>query len=118
VAEVVGRLEDQGLLDDAAFAEHFARVRMARGHGRGRLLTDLLARGVDRRTAERAVDAVLDAEGVDELEVARTLAMKRIGQLTGYPRDVVFRRVVGYLARRGYRGREVGDMVAEVLGSG
>jgi regulatory protein len=112
---VVGRLEDQGLLDDAAFAEHFARVRMARGHGRGRLLTDLLARGVDRRVAERAIDGVLAAEGVDELEAARELARKRIGQLGGHPREVVFRRVVAYLARRGFRGREVRELVGGLV---
>jgi len=115
VAEVVGRLEAQGLLDDAAFAEHFARVRSARGHGRGRLLTDLLVRGVDRRVAERAIDGVLAAEGVDELEAARALARKRMGQLSGLPREVVFRRVVAYLERRGYRGREVVDAVAVAL---
>jgi len=94
VAEVVGRLEEQGLLDDSAFAEHFARVRSAKGHGRGRLLTDLLARGVDRRVAERAIDRVLEVEEVDELEAVRQLALKRIGQLNGLARDVVLRRGV------------------------
>jgi regulatory protein len=118
VAEVVGRLEEQGLLDDAAFAEHFARVRSARGHGRGRLLSDLLARGVDRRVAERAIEGVLAAEGVDELEAARQLALKRIGQLKGQPREVVFRRVVAYLARRGYRGREAHEAVRALLTRG
>jgi regulatory protein len=118
VAEVVGRLEAQGLLDDAAFAEHFARVRSARGHGRGRLLTDLLVRGVDRRVAERAIDGVLAAEGVDELEAAGALARKRIGQLCGLPRDVVFRRVVAYLERRGYRGSGVHSMVQGLLRGG
>lgn len=115
VAEVVGRLETQGLLDDSAFAEHYARVRSARGHGRGRLLSDLLARGVERRVAERAIDSVLAEDDVDELEAARQLALKRIGQLKGLPRDVVFRRVVAHLARRGYRGREVTEAVAEAL---
>ena len=117
-AEVVGRLEAQGLLDDAAFAEHFARVRSAKGHGRGRLLTDLLARGVERRVAERAIDSVLEEEAVDELEVARQLALKRIGQMKGLPREVVFRRVVAHLARRGYRGREVVEAVTEALRDG
>ena len=111
VAEVVGRLESQGLLDDTAFAEHFARVRSAKGHGRARLLTDLLARGVERRVAERAIDRVLATEEVDEQEAVRRLALKRIGQLKGLPRDVVVRRVVGYLARRGFRGREIACLV-------
>jgi len=118
VAEVVGRLESQGLLDDVAFSEHFARVRSARGHGRGRLLTDLLARGIDRRVAERAIDRVLEADEVDEQEAARKLAVKRIGRLKGLPREVVFRRVAAYLARRGYRGRDVLDVVEAAVRAG
>lgn len=115
VAEVVGRLETQGLLDDREFAEHFARVRSAKGHGRSRLLTDLLARGVDRRLAEGAIDRVLDAEGVDEVAAARALAEKRIRQLGDLPREVLLRRVAAFLARRGYRGRDVLDVIDEVL---
>lgn len=115
VAEVVGRLETQGLLDDAAFAEHFARVRSAKGYGRGRLLSDLLARGVDRRVAERAIDRVLAHDEVDESAAVRQLARKRIAQLNGQPREVVLRRVMAYLARRGYRGREAMDVVAREL---
>jgi regulatory protein len=115
VAEVVGRLEEQGLLDDRQFAEHFARVRSAKGHGRGRLLTDLLARGVDRRVAEGAIDRVLDAEGVDDLAMARALAEKRVRQLGELPREVLFRRVAAYLSRRGFQGTAVRDMLGEVL---
>jgi regulatory protein len=117
VAEVVGRLEEQRLLNDREFAEHFARVRSAKGHGRARLVTDLLARGVDRRVAESAIDRALDAEGVDEMVAARALAEKRMAQLGNLPRDALFRRVVAYLGRRGYRGRDVLDAVQEILGA-
>ena len=116
-AEAVGRMEAKGLLDDQEFARHFARVRSARGHGRTRLLTDLLARGVERRLAERAIDETLDAEGVDESAQARTLAQKRLGQIDGrLPSETKRRRVLSYLNRRGYSGREVIDLVDELLG--
>ena len=116
VAEVVGRLEEQGLLDDREYAEHFARVRSAsKGHGRARLLTDLLARGVDRRIAESAIDRVLDEEGVDEMRAARALAERRMMQLGDLPHDVLHRRMAAYLSRRGYRGREALDVVEQVL---
>jgi regulatory protein len=114
-AEAVGRLEAKGLLDDAEFAHHFVRVRSARGHGPSRLLTDLLARGVERRLAERAIDAVLDAEGVDPTAQARALAEKRLGQLGELPAETLKRRLLGYLERRGFRGREVTEMVEEVM---
>jgi regulatory protein len=115
VAEVVGRLEEQGLLDDRQFAEHFARVRSAKGHGRGRLLSDLIGRGVERRVAEGAIDRVLAAEGVDDVAMARALAEKRIRQLGDLPRDVLFRRVAAYLIRRGYQGTAVRDILSDVL---
>lgn len=114
-AAAVGRLETAGVLDDAAYARHFARVRAPRGHGPARLLHDLLAKGVDRRLAERAIAEVLDADGVDAPAQARALAEKRMAQLGGVAPRQRRRRLLAYLARRGFRGREVQDMVSEVL---
>ena len=115
-AEAVGRLESKGLVDDAEFSRHFARIRLSRGHGPPRILTDLLSRGVERRMAERAIDEVADREGVDSQETARTVAEKRLGQLgDGLPPDKLKRRLLTYLARRGHRGWEVREMVGEVL---
>ncbi|MFQ5792368.1 MAG: regulatory protein RecX [Acidobacteriota bacterium] len=117
-AEAVGRLEAKGLLNDEEFARHFVRVRSARGHGPPRLLTDLLSKGVERRVAERAIDAVLDAEGVDPTVQARELAKKRLGQLGQLPAETLQRRLLAYLGRRGVRGREVGEMVEEIVREG
>jgi regulatory protein len=114
-AEAVGRLETKGVLDDEEFARHFARVRSARGHGPSRLLTDLLARGVERRLAERAIDEVLDAEGVDPNAQARALAEKRAGQLGKLPVEVKRRRLLAYLDRRGFRGGDVLEIVTELV---
>jgi len=117
-AEAVGRLEVKGLLNDGEFARHFARVRLGRGHGPARILVDLLARGVERRTAERAIDEVVDAEGVDVSHHARALAQKRLRQLGPLPAETAKRRLLSYLNRRGYRGYEVTAMVDELIGAG
>jgi regulatory protein len=114
-AEAVGRLEAKGVLDDEEFARHFARVRSARGHGPSRLLTDLLTRGVERRLAERAIEEVLDAEGVDPNVQARALAEKRAGQLGKLPTEVKRRRLLAYLDRRGFRGGDVLEIVTELV---
>jgi len=116
VAEAVGRLESKGLLDDTEFARHFARTRLARGHGSPRILTDLLSRGVERRVAERAIDEVVELEEVDENEEARALALKRARQLGDLPAPTLRRRLLAYLARRGHRGWEVTDVVEGVVG--
>jgi len=114
-AAAVGRLETAGVLDDAGYARHFARVRAARGHGPARLLHDLLAKGVDRRVAEMAIAEVLDADGVDASAQARVLAEKRMAQLRDIPPRQRRRRLLAYLARRGFRGRDVQDMVSAML---
>jgi len=114
-AEAVGRLETNGLLDDLEFARHFARVRTGRGHGPPRLISDLLARGVDKRLAERVVHETIEEEDIDPMTQARQLAEKRSAQLGNLPAQKKRRRLLAYLGRRGYRGYEVDEMVREVL---
>ena len=114
-AAAVGRLEAAGVLDDANYARHFARVRAPRGHGPSRLLHDLLAKGVDRRLAERAIADVLDADGLNGTGQARALALKRAQQLKGLTPPQQRRRLLAYLARRGFRGHEIQDIVSDVL---
>ncbi len=114
-AEAVGRLEANGLLDDLEFARHFARVRTGRGHGPPRLISDLLARGVDKRLAERVVCETIEEEDIDPMTQARQLAEKRSAQLGDLPAQKKRRRLLAYLGRRGYRGYEVDEMVREVL---
>ncbi|UCG85638.1 MAG: RecX family transcriptional regulator [Gemmatimonadota bacterium] len=114
-AEAVGRLESKGLLDDAEYARHFARVRLSRGAGPPRILTDLLSHGVERRLAERAIDEIVDREGFDPGEQARVLAERRLAQLDGLPPEKLQRRLLAYLSRRGYRGWEVRELVAALV---
>lgn len=107
------RLARDGLLDDARFAREYAATRAGRGGGRGpqRLIRDLLAQGVDRRVAEEAVRAALADEGVDPAAAARAAAEKRARQLAGLPAPVRRRRLLAYLARRGFAGPGIRDIV-------
>lgn len=103
-----------GLLDDAAFARHFVETRAARGRGPARLRRDLYAMGV----AGAHVDAALaDLQGDDDQtgEQALALATKRAGQLTGVPREARKRRLLAFLARRGYTGEAARSAVQRVL---
>jgi regulatory protein len=114
VAEAVGRLEGAGLMDDVGFAETFARIRTERGYGRVRILADLSARGVERRVAERAVDAATPPEA-DRRPAIEALARKRAAQLTHVPAPVRLRRLVGFLGRRGFGGAEALAVAREVV---
>ena len=87
-----------GLLDDASFARDYVQTRAARGRGPARLTRDLMAMGVERGHIDRA------------------LAAKRAAQLGDLPRPVKRRRVLAYLARRGFAGRDISDLVSRVVG--
>lgn len=114
VEVALGRAEALGLLDDAAFALSYVQTRAARGRGPARLLRDLLAMRVERSLIDRALGAHWP-EGSDQGSVPLGLAKKRAGQLGTLPRGTKRRRVLAYLARRGFSGREITEMVEGVL---
>lgn len=116
VAAALDRAERAGFLDDAAFARHYVQTRAPRGRGPGRLLRDLLSRGVARSIAEQAI-AEQWPDGPDR-EAPLALARKRAAQLGSLPRPVLRRRLLAYLQRRGYGGHEAVRAVGEVLGRG
>lgn len=115
VEAALARAAEHGLLDDAAFAVNYVETRSARGRGPLRLTRDLRAMGVERGIVDRTVAAHVHAsEGAGDLPLA--LASKRAAQLRDLPRHVKRRRVLAYLARRGYSGRDITELVGRVLG--
>lgn len=115
VESALERAAALGLLDDAAFAHDYVHSRTARGRGPSRLAADLMAMGVERPLIDRAIAAEWN-DDADHSSVPRKLAEARAARLTGLPGPVKRRRVLAYLARRGFSGREVSEMVGKVVG--
>jgi regulatory protein len=114
IEAALSRMAEQGLLDDAAFVANYVETRSARGRGPLRLTRDLIAMGVERGIIDRAVAGhAREFEGNGD--VPRALATKRAAQLRDLPRHVKRRRVLAYLARRGFSGPEVSEMVGKLL---
>lgn len=119
IAEAIERLTASGLLDDAKFAESFARSRLVdRKVSRRRVLTELARRGVARDVADAAVAAVLEDEAVDEAAGLAAIAAKKMRTLRGLAPDVAARRLTAFLARRGYDADAVRRVVDEMMGRG
>ena len=114
VAAALDRVVALGLLDDAAFAVNYVQTRAPRGRGPSRLTRDLLAMGIERRLIDRAL-AAQAAEEPAPAAVPLALATRRAAQLGNLPRPVKRRRLLAFLARRGFAGREVGDMVKRIV---
>ena len=115
VEAALERLEARGLIDDRRFAQQYATLRAARGKGPARLITDLLAQGVDRKVAEDAVRQALADECIDPAIEARAVAAKRARQLGDLPAPARRRRLLAFLVRRGYGGgAQVKELVEEL----
>ena len=114
VEAALSRAERAGLLDDATFARHYVATRADRGRGPARILRDLLAMGVARPHADRALAEQWPA-GADRRALPAALAAKRAAQLGDLARPVKRRRLLAFLARRGFTGSEALEAVAGAL---
>ena len=110
----VEKASQMGLVDDRVFTRHYIETRAARGRGPLRLRRDLAALGVERGVVDRTLAEVLGPDG-RQYPDAEALARKRLGQLKGLPAPAQRRRLVAFLARRGFGGDTVRQMVARLL---
>jgi regulatory protein len=113
--EVIGRLRELGMIDDAAFAGTLVRDRVRlRPQGARRLASELRQKGVDEETARAAIRETMEGESTDERELARRAAEKwraRPGEEPARAR----RRLHGYLARRGFDGEVIREILDEIV---
>ncbi|HEU4885698.1 MAG TPA: regulatory protein RecX [Longimicrobium sp.] len=111
--EVVARLRELGMIDDAAFAGSLVRDRVRlKPQGAHRLANELRAKGVDDETARTAIRETMEGEQTDERELARRAAAKwrpRAGEEPARAR----RRLHGYLARRGFDAEVIREVLDE-----
>ena len=100
IEQVLRRLDQVGLIDDAAFAEAWVHSRHNyRGLSRRAVHAELRRKGVDEDTATEAA-SVVDEEA--EQTKARQLVRKRLALLGDVDETTAIRRLVGLLARKGY----------------
>jgi regulatory protein len=111
-AEVLDRYDEVGLIDDAAFARAWVTSRHhGRGLARRALGSELRRRGVDPEAVGEALGQ-LDPD--TEAATARALVDRRLRTATGPP-EVIARRLVGMLARKGYPAGLAYRVVKEAL---
>ncbi|HEV8411223.1 MAG TPA: regulatory protein RecX [Gemmatimonadaceae bacterium] len=103
VEAAIERLTARGLLNDAAYAEMFARSRATtRGMSRRRISAELAKRGVARDLADAAINEVMCDESIDELAMVQSAAAKKFRSLAKLDPQVQRTRLYGFLARKGY----------------
>jgi len=119
VDRAIERLTEQGLLDDAAFAESFTRAKvLGAQQSRRRVQQDLARKGVARDVTDAAIATVFEEEQVDQREIVEQAARKKLGSLRKLEPVVRRRRLYAFLARRGYDAEDIRaamDAVGEAL---
>lgn len=98
IARVMARLQSEGYVNDAAFAEQWVGTRTAKGMGARRIRQELRLKGVSQEEIDGALDSA-DAE--DVLEAAVRVAEKAAcGRALADPAER--QKVIAALVRRGY----------------
>ncbi len=112
-AAVLDRYDEVGLVDDAAFARAWVTSRHhGKGLARRALAGELRRRGVDDATVQ---DAVEELDGDTETASARGLVERKLRTASPGEPEVLLRRLVGMLARKGYPPGLAFRVVKEVL---
>ncbi len=101
VEAAVERLRAQRFLDDAGFAERFARSRLqSHGQGQNRIRQGLHRRGVERETVESGLRKAL--HDAPESQAIDALARRYWHAHARYEPRVRVRKLWGFLLRRGF----------------
>ena len=113
--DAIRRLVANGLLDDAKFAEQYARSKMlATGASKRRVTQDLYRKGIKGDVASTAIDSVIVEEEIDTAAAIERVARKKLAQLGDLDPLVVRRRLFAFLARRGYDIDEIKRVVVSL----
>jgi regulatory protein len=106
---LLDRFEEVGLIDDASYAEAFARDRRAsRGLAKSSLKRELNAAGISAALAEAALEQ-FDAN--DDLDLAVSLVHKRWSSVSKLEWQARQRRLAGYLGRRGFSSAAISEAI-------
>lgn len=114
ISSVIKKLKEYGYIDDQKFALDFQRARDDyRPTGVGRLKLELKQKGVAKEILERIA---IDPD--KEFRLALAAAKSRYRQLAGLPKADFGRRMMAFLARRGFNYDVIKRVLADLQSAG
>lgn len=112
INSTIDYLYEQQLLDDNRFAEAFTRDKINLNKwGSYKIKQELLLKGVE----DNVIDNVLEIYCSDEYERALELGKKKIKSYKDEDRNKIYRKLGGYLQRRGYPYNCVINVLRELV---
>lgn len=112
IDQALARARDERLVDDQAMARALVEERRAKGHANKRIRLDLRKRELSDEVIEAAI-ARYDVE--DPEAVAFDVARRRANTYGSLEPEKAYRRLVGYLARRGHSEHVARKVAREVI---
>lgn len=101
ITQVIAKLKEQKFINDFEFAKQWVESRMRfRPKSQKMLGFELKQKGIN----QDILDTVINDERlmINDLEQASNLVEKKIEKYKGLPRQEVFQKLGGFLARRGF----------------
>ena len=112
IENAIDYCRNQKYLDDRAFAKAFIKDKLNINKlGEQRIKYELLKKGV----SQEIIDDVLILDSEDQLEAALKLAEKKLPSYKKDDRNAVYRKLSGFLQRKGYSFEIVSKVMREVL---
>lgn len=107
IDDAVAVMTEYNYIDDRSYAEKYVSDGInLRGHGFGRIKTELLRRGVSREIADEVIENAKQTAELDPKErIEETLEHRFSGADLGNPKER--NRIFGYFARRGFSPRDI-----------
>lgn len=114
IEDTIAYLKEQGYLDDYAFAEMFIRDKSELNkYGQNRIKTELYKKGVAREVINGLIEEMIDSNS--EYEKAKELAKKKIKSYQQDSKQALYRKLNGFLIRKGYPYDVVSRVVKELV---
>ena len=112
ILKAIEYCEERNYINDKLYAENFIKDKTnISKHGSNRIRYDLISKGV----AKDIIDDILDIDHDEEYERAIELANKKMTSYKNDDKAAIYRKLGGYLQRRGYTYDVVSKVLREVL---
>lgn len=112
IERAIDYCREQQYLDDRAFAKAFIRDKLNLNKlGEQRIKYELLAKGV----SQDIIDDVLVLDKDDQFEAALQLAEKKLPSYRNDDKNAIYRKLSGFLQRKGYTFDIVSKVMKEIL---
>jgi regulatory protein len=113
IETVTGRLGDLGYINDEKFAFNWANYRKSQNKGSELIKNELRGKGIAAEVIEAAVKS-LYASKEEEIAQIKQCAEKKLKNTKGKDANEISRKLLGYLARRGFPLDRIMDALREL----